>query len=39
LDITDINNLICAAAAIVTEKINHPSKRGKNIKNENVCTI
>lgn len=39
LDLTDINNLICAAATVVTETINHLGKRGKSIRNENVYTI
>jgi hypothetical protein len=34
-DITDINYLIHAAATIMTQKINHPSKRSKNRKNKN----
>jgi hypothetical protein len=36
-DITNINNLIYAAATIITETVNQLSKRGKNRRNENFC--
>jgi hypothetical protein len=39
LDITDINDLIYAAATIITERVNQPSKRGKNRRNDNFWTI
>ena len=32
-DITDINNLIYAAATIMTQALNEPSKRSKNRRN------
>lgn len=35
LDLTDINNFICTAATIMTQKVNQPSKRGKIRRNEN----
>jgi hypothetical protein len=38
-DIKDINNLIYAAATIITEMVNQPSKRGKNRRNENFWKI
>jgi hypothetical protein len=31
--IRDINNLICAAATIMTQTLNEPSKRSKNRRN------
>jgi len=34
LDITNINNLICDAATIMTQTMNHPSKRSRNRRNE-----
>jgi hypothetical protein len=34
-DITDINNLIYAAATIATQKMNQPSKRSNKRRNEN----
>jgi ribosome-binding protein aMBF1 (putative translation factor) len=33
MEITDINNLICAAATIMTQTMNEPSKRSKNRRN------
>jgi hypothetical protein len=39
LDITDINNLIYAAAAVITETVNQPSKCSKNRRNENFWEI
>ena len=38
-DITDIHNLIYAAATIMTRKMNQPSKRSKNRRNENFWKI
>ena len=38
-DITDINNLICDAATIMTQTMNHPSKRSRNRRNENFWKI
>jgi hypothetical protein len=38
-DIADINNLTFDAATIMTQIINHPSKRSKNIINENVWKL
>ena len=35
LDITDINNFMYAAATIMTQRVNRPSKRGKIRRNEN----
>jgi hypothetical protein len=32
--VTDINNLIYAGATIITETVNQPSKRGRNIRNK-----
>jgi len=33
MDITDINNLIYAAATIITQTLNEPSKKKQNLKN------
>jgi signal transduction histidine kinase len=33
MDITDLNNLIYAAATIMTQTLNEPSKRSKNRRN------
>jgi len=33
MDVTDINNLIYAAATIMTQTLNEPSKRSKNTRN------
>jgi len=35
MDITDTNNLIYAAATIMTQTLNEPSKRRKNRRNIN----
>ena len=39
LDITNINNLICDAATIMTQAMNHPSNRSRNRRNENFWKI
>jgi hypothetical protein len=39
MDITDINNLIYAAATIITQTLNEPSKRIKNRRNVKFCKI
>jgi len=39
VDITDINNLMYAAATTVTQSINHPSKRSKNRRNKHFWKI
>jgi hypothetical protein len=39
MDITDINNLIYAAATIITLTMNEPSKRSKNRKNVKFWNI
>jgi len=39
MDITDINNLIYAAATIMTQTLNEPSKRGKNRRNVKLWKI
>jgi hypothetical protein len=38
-DITELNNLIYAAATFVTEAVNRHSKRGKNRRIENFWKI
>jgi hypothetical protein len=39
LDITDINNLMYAAATIVTQTMNQPSKRSKHRRNKHFWKI
>ena len=39
MDITDINNLIYAAATIITQTLNEPRKRIKNRRNVNIWKI
>jgi C-terminal processing protease CtpA/Prc len=39
MDVTDINNLIYAAATIMTQTMNEPSKRNKNRRNVKSCKI
>jgi hypothetical protein len=39
MDMTDINNLIYAAATIMTQTMNEPSKRNKSRRNVKSCKI
>jgi hypothetical protein len=39
MDVTDINNVIYAAATIMTQTLNEPSKRSKNRRNVKLCKI